>query len=175
MKYAVIVNSATGNTAQVADAVQQRLAAKGEVNLVTLSPATVAEARDAVLAADAVAVGFWCDKGSCTPVVDDLLAATAGKRVFLFGTAGFGGSPEYFDRILAGVAAKLPESADYAGGAMCQGRMGEGILRRYEAMLAEHPGDAKAQAMIENYHSAVSHPDEDDVVRIADAAERALA
>ena len=47
-----------------------------------------------VSGADVIFVGFWCDKGSCSPVVQHFLQGLAGKRVFLFGTCGFGESDE---------------------------------------------------------------------------------
>ena len=98
----------------------------------------------------------------------------SGKRVFLFGTAGFGGSPEYFERILGNVRKHLSDSVEYLGGVMCQGKMGAGVRKRYEAMLAENPGDARIQAMIDNFDAALAHPTEEDVARITAAAQRAL-
>ena len=94
--------------------------------------------------------------------------------MFLFGTAGFGGSPEYFERILGNVRKHLSDSVEYLGGAMCQGKMGAGVRKRYEAMLAENPGDARIQAMIDNFDAALAHPTEGDVARITAAAQRAL-
>ncbi len=177
MQYAILYNSASGNTQQVAEALEQALANEGaEVTFVKIAHGGAADALAASNAAtaDAVLVGFWCDKGSCTQDVTDVLAQLGSKRVFLFGTAGFGGAPEYFDRILAGVREKLPQDAEYLGGAMCQGKMGAGIRHRYEGMLAEHPGDERIQAMIDNFDAALAHPNDDDLARIADAAKAAL-
>ena len=177
MQYAILYNSASGNTQQVAEALEQALA--NEDTEVTLAKITHGGAADALAAsnaatADAVLVGFWCDKGSCTQDVAEVLARLGGKRVFLFGTAGFGGAPEYFERILAGVHEKLPEDAEYLGGAMCQGKMGAGIRHRYEGMLAENPGDERIQAMIDNFDAALAHPNDEDFTRIAAAAKAAL-
>ena len=177
MRYAILYNSASGNTKQVAEALERALGAvNAEVACVQIAQGDARATIDAagVEGADAVLVGFWCDKGTCTQEVADVLAELGGKRVFLFGTAGFGGAPEYFERILMGVRAKLPEDAEYLGGAMCQGKMGTGIRRRYEAMLAERPGDARIQGMIDNFDAALSHPDDDDLERIVQTAKRAL-
>lgn len=124
--------------------------------------------------ADVVFVGFWCDKGSCSPAVQHFLQGLAGKRVFLFGTCGFGESDEYFARILERVRAYLPADAQYIGGAMCQGKMGMGVKRRYEGMLEKDPENAQARMLIDNWNKAQSHPNEDDVSRIAAAAKEAL-
>ncbi len=177
MQYAILYNSASGNTQLVAEALERALANEGaEVALAKIAHSGAAEALVASNAAtaDAVLVGFWCDKGSCTQDVADALAQLGGKRVFLFGTAGFGGAPEYFERILAGVREKLPEDAEYLGGAMCQGKMGTGIRHRYEGMLAEHPGDDRIQAMIDNFDAALAHPNDEDLARIAGVAKAAL-
>lgn len=124
--------------------------------------------------ADVVFAGFWCDKGSCSPAVQHFLQGLAGKRVFLFGTCGFGESDEYFEQILDRVRAYLPADAQYIGGAMCQGKMGMGVKRRYEGMLEKDPENAQARMLIDNWNKAQSHPNEDDVSRIAAAAKEAL-
>lgn len=174
-KVAVVYNSRGGNTQTVAETLAGRLEHAGYgVKLASIT-ATSDEASAAASAAGTVLVGFWCDKGSCTDEVSALLGQLAGKRVFLFGTAGFGGSAEYFERILSGVREKLPADAIYLGGAMCQGRMAPAVRKRYEAVLAEKPGDERAQAMIDNFDAAASHPDDRDLAGIAEAALSALA
>lgn len=125
--------------------------------------------------ADVVFVGFWCDKGSCSPAVQHFLQGLAGKRVFLFGTCGFGESDEYFAQILDRVRAYLPAEAQCIGGAMCQGKMGVGVKRRYEGMLEKDPENAQARMLIDNWNKAQSHPNEGDFSRIAAAAKEALA
>lgn len=172
---AILYNSNSGNTRMVAEALERALADDGmQVAVVEITAESVAQAVEAAAAADAVLVGFWCDKGSCTDEVAQVLSGLGGKRVFLFGTAGFGGAPAYFERILSAVRIKLPEDATYLGGAMCQGKMGRGVLARYEAMLAEKPGDARITSMIDNFHAALGHPDEADLEAIVKAAQAAL-
>ena len=124
--------------------------------------------------ADVVFVGFWCDKGSCSPAVQHFLQGLAGKRVFLFGTCGFGESDEYFAQILERVRAYLSVDTQFIGGAMCQGKMDMGVKRRYEGMLEKDPENAQARMLIDNWNKAQSHPNEDDVSRIAAAAKEAL-
>lgn len=124
--------------------------------------------------ADVIFVGFWCDKGSCSPAVQHFLQGLAGKRVFLFGTCGFGESDEYFAQILDRVRTYLPADAQYIGGAMCQGKMGMGVKRRYEGMLEKDPENAQARMLIDNWNKAQSHPNEDDFSHIAAAAKEAL-
>ena len=41
-------------------------------------------------------IGFWTDKGSADCDTLKLLQSLKNRKVFLFGTAGFGGSDEFF-------------------------------------------------------------------------------
>lgn len=138
----------------------------------TLSASTIATQASE---ADVIFVGFWCDKGSCSPAVQHFLQGLAGKRVFLFGTCGFGESDEYFAQILDRVRAYLPADARLIGSAMCQGKMGVGVKRRYEGMLEKDPENAQARMLIDNWNKAQSHPNEEDFSRIAAEAKEALA
>ena len=173
MQYLIATSSKTGNTRQLADALAAALAGQEGATCVYNGPVGPGAAA-ALPQADTVLTGFWCDKGTCAPDAAEFLAQLGDKRVFLFGTAGFGGAPEYFDRILETVRAQLPASVEYLGGAMCQGKMTPNVRARYEAMLAEKPGDARVQAMIENFDAALTHPDARDLAAVTEAARTAL-
>ena len=94
MTYAVIYASATGNTKMLAEEIRKRLGKKECVCF-----GTVEEAGTAVRA-DIIFAGFWTDKGDCSEELGHFLERLHGRRVFLFGTAGFGGAQSYFDQIL---------------------------------------------------------------------------
>lgn len=163
MKYAIVYSSRTGNTRQLADALHASLPAEDCVYFGTPTPEA--------LAADRVYVGFWTDKGSCDETVAAFLQSLpAGKEVYLFGTAGFGGSAVYFDKILDAAAANLPAGVRVAGRYMCQGRMPQAVRTRYEAM----PDSPRRQAMLDNFDAALSHPDADDLDRLCRAVTAAL-
>lgn len=169
----IVVSSKGGNTRLVADAVARELGAAGQEVAGPMTPGDLDDA--ALAAADTVLAGFWTDKGDCAPELAAVLERLDGKRVFLFGTAGFGGSDAYFAQLLDRVRGHLPEGAAYLGGAMCQGKMGAGVRARYEGMLAEHPDDERIKGMIANFDAALAHPDEADLARIAAAARTAVA
>lgn len=180
MNIALITNSKSGNTAQLAQALREVFAVS-DVQLVCdvelLDAPDAAQLEDAAgqaLLVDTVCVGFWCDKGSCTEGVAKLLERMDGKRVFLFGTCGFGGSQEYFDQIIERVKEHLPQTAELTGAFMCQGKMGPGVRARYEAMLAKDPTDDRAQALIDNFDAALAHPNVDDLEAVVSSAVRAL-
>ena len=95
MKYAIVFSSQTGNTKQLAEAVSSVLP-QADLSFFG-SPSQEA------LQAERLFIGFWTDKGRCHQEISDFLKTLKGKEVFLFGTAGFGGSQEYFDKILSSV------------------------------------------------------------------------
>ena len=87
MTCSLVVNSKSGNTRMVSGAIKRALQAAGVefVHAAALSDDAdadqVALEAQGACAADTVLVGFWCDKGACTPSVAALLSALHGKRV----------------------------------------------------------------------------------------------
>ena len=88
MKIAIVYASETGNTAQIAQAIREGCQGHEIVAFGPL-PRDVGEA-------ELIFVGSWTDKGTCAPAVKEFLQGLHGKRVALFGTAGFGLSEMYF-------------------------------------------------------------------------------
>lgn len=153
MTCAIICSSKTGNTAKLAQRARD-----------VLGDAIV----DSIADADRVLLGSWTDKGGLDPALSDALAALDGKRVFLFGTCGFGGSQAYYDRVLDRFQSALPEGAEVVGRFMCQGQMPPAVRERYVKMAEQDP--ARFEPMIENFDRALGHPDVADL----DAFEAAL-
>ena len=163
MKYAVIYESVTGNTKLLAEAVRREL---GEESCICFAPASEESdnnIEEKVKDADMIFLGFWTDKGHCSGNIGQCMAKLHRRYVFLFGTAGFGGSEAYFSQILGRVSAHLGEDSVIVGSYMCQGRMPESVRRRYESLLEQNPEDRKIRGMIENFDRALAHPDEKDI------------
>ena len=167
MRYSIVYSSNTGNTRQLAEEIEKQLPA-GELVYCGAPDA-------AALQAEVLFVGFWTDKGSCDEKVAELLKHADGKTVYLFGTAGFGQSQQYFDQILARVRENLPAGAVYGGGFMCQGRMPQAVRSRYEAMQAKEAENARYKMLIENFDAALAHPNADDLEAAAAWAKSCLA
>lgn len=168
MKYLITFASATGNTQKLAQAVREALPVDECVNFgstMMIAPHDVVEAKRAY-------VGFWTNRGTCPDAVAEILQSLAGKEIFLFGTAGFGESQDYFDGILARVKENVPKSARVIGTFMCQGKMPPSVRERYEAMLSNPNEEAKARFLIENFDRASSHPDEGDLADLKRTIER---
>lgn len=155
MSYAIVYHSRTGNTAQLAQAIREALP---PADCLYFGPPGDAQA----LAADTLYVGFWTDKGSCDEEVSRFLQSLTNQRVFLFGTAGFGGAPDYFAQILARVKENLPATVPVVGSYMCQGKMPPAVRARYEAM----EDSPRRTRMLANFDQALTHPDQEDLARL---------
>lgn len=158
MKYAIVYSSRTGNTELLAQRLRDSLPT--EDCLYMGSP------NEEALAAEKLYVGFWTDKGTCDESIAAFLRSITHQQVFLFGTAGFGGAPVYFEKILAAVKKNLSETATVTGSYMCQGKMPVSVRKRYESMEES----AGRQAMLDNFDRALSHPDEQDLSALVEAA-----
>ena len=119
MTYAVVYSSRTGNTRLLAETIREQLPAGDCLYFGAPSPEA--------LKAEMIFCGFWTDKGTCDENVASFLGSLKQQRVFLFGTAGFGGDPAYFEKILNTVKQCLSPSVSLCGGFLCQGKMPEGV------------------------------------------------
>ena len=88
--YSIIFSSPTGNTRLLADAIRDALPEEN-CNYFGVS-------ENADTQSDILFIGFWTDKGTADKATLDLLEKLKNKRIFLFGTAGFGGDEEYFKK-----------------------------------------------------------------------------
>lgn len=156
--YSVVFSSKTGNTRGLAEKILEALPEE--------ECAFIGEAREDGIAsasyADVIFAGFWTDKGTCSRGMQEFLTGLENKKIVLFGTAGFGGSEEYYNKIMESVKTFLPSDCEVLGTYMCPGKMPIGVLKRYDAMLLENPENQQAKMMVENYHNAASHPDRED-------------
>lgn len=164
MNYSIAYSSKTGNTALLAQTIAAALPAGTCLYQGAPDPAAAQ--------ADTVFAGFWTDKGGCDESMTAFLQGLHGKRVFLFGTAGFGGDPTYFAQILDRVAAHLPADNVLIGRYMCQGKMPAAVRARYAAMAAQAP--QKFQPLLDNFDRALSHPDDADLTAAVAAVRAAL-
>lgn len=158
MKYAIVYSSRTGNTELLAQRLRDSLPKEDCLY--------VGPPNKEALAAEKLYVGFWTDKGTCDESIAAFLRSITHQQVFLFGTAGFGGAPAYFEKILTAVKENISETATVTGSYMCQGKMPVSVRKRYESMEES----AGRQAMLDNFDRALSHPDEQDFFALVEAA-----
>lgn len=127
--YSIIFSSPTGNTRLLADAIRDALPEEN-CNYFGVS-------ENADTQSDILFIGFWTDKGIADKATLDLLEKLKNKRIFLFGTAGFGGDEEYFKEILANtkraLAAATSQSVSICVREKCRKRSGSAISNEKHA------------------------------------------
>ena len=117
--YSIVFSSSTGNTKKLADAIYETLP-KDKCDY-------FGENDSKIPSSALVYIGFWTDKGNADNKTLELLAKLKNKKIFLFGTAGFGGSDEYFEKILGQVKQSIDSSNVVIGEYMCQGKMPQSV------------------------------------------------
>lgn len=161
MKYSIVYSSKTGNTKSLAEHLKSVFPGNDYLYF--------GEVSEEALNADIIFAGFWTDKGTCDTDFKKFLQSCDSKKIFLFGTAGFGGSNEYFDKILSSVKENIPSSCKISGEFMCQGKMPVSVRNRYESMEET----AQKHILIANFDAAASHPDSNDFANLENAALKA--
>ena len=89
-RYSILYSSKTGNTKKLAEKIREVLPEENCDYFGT-------EGAKA-LSSDILYIGFWTDIGNADPVTLELLKSLKNKKIFLFGTAGFGGSKPISNR-----------------------------------------------------------------------------
>ena len=165
-RYSIIYSSKTGNTKKLAEKIREVLPEKNCDYFGT-------EGAKA-LSSDILYIGFWTDIGNADPATLELLKSLRNKKIFLFGTAGFGGSEAYFQQVLGKVKESVDESNTVMGEFMCQGKMPQSVRDRYVKMK-ENPDHApNLDELIRNFDRALSHPDNEDLDRLEEIIRRDL-
>ena len=163
MKTAVIYASLTGNTRQVAE----RIA--GAIGADMFDVATEPD----VSGYDALAVGYWVDKGTAAKPVAEFLPTVHGKKVFLFGTLGAEPDGEHADKCKANVKALVPDDNEVVGSFICQGRIDPKLIEMFKKMPAGNV-HAYTERNAVRYAEAAHHPNEADFVAAESAAKQAF-
>ena len=154
MKIAVVYESLTGNTAQLADVIcgeipENALIFRG-------APGELPEA-------DLYIVGSWTDKGQTSKGIMEFLSKLKNVKIAYFATVGFGGSEAYYETIHSRVLAAVDESNTVVGKFYCQGKMPASVRARYAAMAEKEPENPQWPQMLENFDAALTHPDGEDL------------
>ena len=160
MKYAIVCSSRTGNTRLLAETIRDTLPPE---ECIYFGPPS-----EAALSAPILYVGFWTDRGTCDGDTAAFLKDLTSQKIFLFGTAGFGISQEYFDRILKRAEENLPETVQVFSSFLCQGKMPMSVRKRYETLQQSPTPPPNIGMLIENFDKALSHPDRDDLQKLRD-------
>ena len=156
--YSIVFNSLTGNTKKLADTIYA-VFPKENCDYFGVP-------KEGELYSGMLYIGFWTDKGNADKSTLTLLSTLKNKKIFLFGTAGFGGSEAYFQKILNHVKQSIDSSNSVVGEYMCQGKMPPSVREYYMKMKAQPEHPENIDALIENFDQALSHPDRTDLERL---------
>ena len=154
MKIAIIYKSLTGNTAQVAEAMKSVVPAEQ----LTYFGEPIEE-----VDADLYVVGSWVDKGNCVKEIGTFFKSLEGKKIAIFGTAGFGGSQEYYNTLFERAKTLVPPSNEVIGQFYCQGKMPMSVRDRYVSMMQANPEDKNLEVSLKNFDEALQHPNAADL------------
>lgn len=88
------------------------------------------------------------------------------------GTAGFGESEAYFQKVLDRVKESIDESNSIIGTYMCQGKMPMAVRERYEKMKQQPNPAPNLDGLIRNFDRALAHPDDHDLEELKQAVRR---
>lgn len=172
MKIEIIYESKTGNTKLIAEALKEACQKDNTVIVKDVEEALEISNKDN--STDLYFLGSWTNKGDCGDLIKKFCNSLEKEKVAIFGTAGFGGSQEYYEKLADRFSNELPTNNKILGSFYCQGKMPMGIRNRYEFMLKKNPEDEKLQVSIENFDDAQSHPDKDDLANAKIFASRIL-
>ncbi len=170
MRISIIYESKTGNTKAIAESINEASKKDNSVTLQSVEQAlNESEISEDV---DLYFLGSWTNKGDAGDSIKELCSKLHGQKIAIFGTAGFGGAEasDYFKSLAERFESAIPEDNEILGYFYSQGKMPEGVRDRYVSMLTKNPEDAKLQVSIENFDSAQSHPDGDDLKNAAEFA-----
>ena len=154
MKYSICYSSETGNTLLLANAIKEKIFKKD----IYYFGMTDEQAFDA----DIIYLGFWTDESTCDKLTRHLIPKIKNKKIFLFGTCGFG-SEQYYGNILNNVKRLIDPSNEIIGEYMCQGKMKMSVLEKYKKQKLENPNDTRIDYMIHNFNEALNHPSVKDL------------
>ena len=151
MKYAVVFQSRTGNTRLLAQFIYRDIRA-GDKSICDLDEG------HGVPEADIYLVCFGIRDNSCGAEIIDCLERMEDTKIALFATCGYSPTEAYKAKLERSLTVWLPESAEYLGFFLCQGRV---PAEQRERMLAASPNWAEAMAPM--FEEGENHPNPDDL------------
>ena len=158
-EYSIVYSSRTGNTKKLAATIYKVLPPDN-----CLYYGTVDNVKDKL--SKIIYIGFCTEKGNADSLTIEFLKKLKNKKIFLFGTAGYGGSEDYFRNIINNVKKNIDSSNILIGAFMCQGKMPLAVKERYENMAKQNNSSVDIDKLIRNFDAALSHPDEEDLERL---------
>ena len=157
--YSIVYSSRTGNTEKLAATIHKVLPSDS-----CFYYGTIDNVKDKL--SNIIYICFWTERGNADSLTIEFLKKLKNKKIFLFGTAGYGGSEDYFRNIINNVKKNIDSSNTLIGTFMCQGKMPLVVKERYENMAKQNNSSVDIDKLIRNFEEALSHPDITDLERL---------
>ena len=157
--YSIVYSSRTGNTKKLAATIHKVLPSDS-----CFYYGTIDNVKDKL--SNIIYIGFWTERGNADSLTIEFLKKLKNKKIFLFGTAGYGESEDYFRNIINNVKKNIDSSNTLIGTFMCQGKMPLAVKERYENMAKQNNSSVDINKLIRNFEEALSHPDITDLERL---------
>ncbi len=153
MEVAVVYDSITGNTKALVDVICE------ECKNVKIYK----EYNEDILKADLIFIGSWTDKGSPSDKIKLVYQNIYNKKIFVFGTCGFGGDEKYYKLLFENVCKYINADNDVLDYYFCPGKLSSNIKEKYEKLLQHNPSDQRLKKMIENFNNVLDRPNKEDL------------
>lgn len=151
MRYAVIYQSASGNTRDLAERIFQTIDSEDKVICDLDHMETLPEA-------DMYFLGFGIRYNSCSLKILDLFEELTNVKYAIFATCGFLPNERYKEKLMNNLDVWLPEPADFIDMFLCQGKVAP---EQQDKLIAQIPvEEEKIQRM---FQIGRTHPDEEDL------------
>ncbi len=151
MKKSIVFSSATGNTKKLGETFYNTLGE--EIYCGKIS--------DEALDADVIFVGSWTMAFNCAPDVKAFLEKLNGKKEFMFMTAGYGSTPEFFAPIINAAKENINASNEIIGEFICQGKVSASKQDAIKKMDL-----TKFESMKPELDNSQTHPDNNDIAKL---------
>ncbi|MFI3115270.1 MAG: flavodoxin family protein [Clostridia bacterium] len=148
MKKSIVFSSATGNTELLAKEIQENIG----------DTVYFGKPSDEALDADVIYIGSFAQAFSCTADIKEFASKISNKKVFLFMTAGYGSTTEFFAPIMASFKENINDTNEIIGEFICQGKVSDSKKNAIKQM-----DEAKFNTMEPELLKAESHPDANDI------------
>lgn len=166
MKAVIIYDSITGNTYKLAKCIYEELK--------NMDVKVYREYSDDILDADIVFVGSYTKNMNPSEKIKKIYKKITDKKIFIFGTCGYGYGEDYYSSILQNTASYIPGSNEVVDYFFCLGKMPYINRVTYEAKLKKNPRDDKSKKMIDIFDKALKHPDFSDLIDLQIKVKMAL-
>lgn len=160
-KWLIVYSSVTGNTQQIAEALQEGFGARN-ADLFSIKDADSFSADDY----ENIAVGYWLTRGAPDAGIQEFLHGLHNKTIILFQTQGSLLGSEHSVTAFARAALHLAPDNTVLGTFASQGKINPALLARRK----EDPGNPHSanERNKRRWAAAASHPDESDLQRARD-------